>query len=376
MQGTEIIDKVDVDTRVHDNNIKKERDLNFELLRVISAIFIVASHFACYGGSLILYNKLVPNLVVGELLFMLGSYGVNCFALISGYYLVNSKFKVKNLLKVILAVLFYSIGFYIIARYFNLTDGSISNLLKNIFPISYGAYWFATAYVGMYILFPFVNLIINNMTQRMHRNLIIILTVMISLISTILFNATPSYYNDLTFLIYLYLISAYIRRYDIKINDNKKVFLLIILLIIFIVIMQSLYTSIGINKNGAIVIAKQFGLPTIILSVLTFLLFKNIKISKGKIIQFLAKASFGVYLIHTNVHMVRIIFDKIIGIENYYFVNVGKVILCVIIGTIGIYVSCVVIDTIRRKLLEEPLFKTKAFNGLCNKIDSFMNLNE
>ncbi len=57
--------------------------------------------------------------------------------------------------------------------------------------------------------------------------------------------------------------------------------------------------------------------------------------------------------------MVRIIFDKIIQINRYYFQDNWKVAIHVIIWSAIIYLCCTVIDTVRRKLIEEPLFRIK-----------------
>ena len=88
--------------------IKKidNRESNFELLRIISMILIVLHHYALHGG---LFQPNNLNEKVGLFILLGGKIGVNVFVIISGYFLVNSKFRIKKLLQLIGQVYFYAI---------------------------------------------------------------------------------------------------------------------------------------------------------------------------------------------------------------------------------------------------------------------------
>ena len=60
--------------------------------------------------GLVNINSININRFVGQFLYIGGKLGVVIFVLISGYFLVDSKFKIKKLLKLFLEVLFYSVG--------------------------------------------------------------------------------------------------------------------------------------------------------------------------------------------------------------------------------------------------------------------------
>ncbi len=66
-----------------------------------------------------------------------------------------------------------------------------------------------------------MNKLVNNMDKKEHRNLIIILLILISIIP-ILINGALGFYSDIGLFICLYFIGAYIRKYDIKVQNNKK----------------------------------------------------------------------------------------------------------------------------------------------------------
>lgn len=77
------------------NNIKKTRESNIEMLRIIAIFFILLHHYALYNS---LYNLEVSNInkYIGIILFSLGKIGVNIFILITGYFSIQKNFSIKN----------------------------------------------------------------------------------------------------------------------------------------------------------------------------------------------------------------------------------------------------------------------------------------
>ena len=66
---------------------KKNRDCNFELLRIVSMIIIIMHHYVVQSDFVnipVSFNKMIA------ILFSFwGKVGVNIFIMISGYYLLN-----------------------------------------------------------------------------------------------------------------------------------------------------------------------------------------------------------------------------------------------------------------------------------------------
>ena len=76
----------------------KTRESNIELLRVISMVMIFVYHY-CVHGSILKVGSYTINKLVALFLSIGGRVGVNLFILIMGYFMINSKFKIKKLLK-------------------------------------------------------------------------------------------------------------------------------------------------------------------------------------------------------------------------------------------------------------------------------------
>ena len=358
--------------------MKKERQLNFEVLRIISMFLIVIFHYSDWGGLIHIENS-TANRLLGDFINIGGRLGVNLFILISGYFLIESKFKVKKLLKLGFEILFYSVFLTIIALVFKMNNIGVKQIIKAFLPISYNFYWFATTYIVMYILSPFINKLVNNISKEQHKILLIILLVITSAIPTILINSNIATSNLMWF-ICMYVVSAYIRKYDIQSFKTNKTYLIISIILVIAMFGISVFSFeiknyIPFVKKLEIYFNRMNMLPMLMLSISIFMYFKNKEIYKGrKIISILASSSFAVYLIHIHPSIRGYLFNNILNIKSYYETNTIILFLYIISTAILIYVTSVLIDFIRKKILEEPIFRIKKFDKYFDKIDKIMDI--
>ena len=89
---------------------RKPRESNFELLRIVAMIFIVAHHFLIASGNINYYS---PTLCGGEFANSFLVCGVDCFILISGYF--GIKCNVYKFLKIVFLILLTVFIEYILA---------------------------------------------------------------------------------------------------------------------------------------------------------------------------------------------------------------------------------------------------------------------
>ena len=144
-------------------NSAKSRDSSIELLRIISMFMIVMHHFAIHGGFSFAAQTLTVPRFWYSFIIMGGKTGVNIFVLISGYFLINDRYKfpkLKNVLKLLGQVLFYSVIFTAIFGFLGLKKITRTLLIETFLPVTYGSYWFASAYVVLYLLHPFINVLL------------------------------------------------------------------------------------------------------------------------------------------------------------------------------------------------------------------------
>lgn len=340
------------------NNIdnKKTRDANFKLLRIIAMIMIIILHFN-NGGNNILIS--VDKNSMQWYFFYFLEYSciiaVNLYVMISGYYMIKSKIKIKKMLMLELQILFYSILVYIILSCFKYVDFRLNDFIKVCMPIITGQYWFLTAYMGLYFLIPFINKLVANISLKEYRNLIILLTILLSVVKTIysgnsIFEANNGY--GLTWFIYLYLLAGYIRiKYgDSKVKINK--FNVGILIYLAITVIQIIIgkTNLQILQNYKNNSLSYNSFLVLIQSVMVFLFFKDVEIKNSiikKIILCISPLTLGVYLIHNNCYLSNILWGKIIRTTEYLGESIYKILIILSISVVFIFTVCCIIEKIR-----------------------------
>ncbi len=83
-------------------NPKKERSSNLELFRIITMLLIIAHHYVVNSGLTGVGSPINSNPTSVKSLFLLllgawGKIGINCFMLITGYFMCKSEITLKNI---------------------------------------------------------------------------------------------------------------------------------------------------------------------------------------------------------------------------------------------------------------------------------------
>lgn len=99
-----------------DNIRLDKRNYGIDLLRLVSMFLIVVLH-SLSRGALVGVSPFNIHYEVGFLIEALTYCAVNCFALISGYVGVDSKFKYRRIVPIWLQVVFYCLIFTVFFMY-------------------------------------------------------------------------------------------------------------------------------------------------------------------------------------------------------------------------------------------------------------------
>lgn len=130
---------------------------NYELLRCICIFQIILFH--CIYKSSIDLQTFSINIYLIEVLYLFGKVGANTFILISGYFFDNTKFSWRKVLNLWLLIQFYtilSIGVKAFVFHESFKINGIKELIRLLFPLTFGKYWFVSAYVLIYIFSPYI----------------------------------------------------------------------------------------------------------------------------------------------------------------------------------------------------------------------------
>ena len=341
---------------------KKVRQSNFELLRIVCILMIISLHYfnASMGGAL--DTKNIPdthfNYYLVRLLESFCIVGVNCFILITGYFMHKSeKIRIRKIIDLIFVLLFYNIALYILAIIFKLQNFDKESINAFIKTLHSGGCWFIIIYILLYILTPFINIVIKNINQKQFKFLIIFMIIAFSVYPTFLSNTTvkDNGYGIINFIM-LYLIGAYISIFGC---NKRNIFIYFAIYVLMQLITYILSTH-KLVVLGAFVYNSIFN---VIGAVALFTAFSKLKI-QSNIINKLAKHTLGIYIIHVNIFIIPFIWQTMFRTNEFY--KSKYLILNYAISVLSIFIIGLIIDIIREKVANLTLKKLVKNNKIYN----------
>lgn len=333
------------------------RKSNFELLRIVAMLLIVASHYAGWIQPQFSVETVTFNRVLNQTLCFGGGAGNIIFFLISGYFWKDSSDNGRRILRLWCEMFFYSVicmAFAIVvcgAR-------SIRLFIAAVLPFSHGEYWFMTAYMVIMLLMPWINMLIRNLDKKSHQKLLMVLFILTSIIPTIP-GCPTTIISDVGFYLFIYLTGVYLCRYPDDFPGSRKINLLAT--VFFSIGLTSTvicFDFLGMKHNSLVENTGYFlrmQSPLVIFWALSvFWIFRMIKMKEHRLINYISGSVLGVYLIHNNKNirdfMWQFIFKNVQLESPYMFMHL-------LLSVAGIFSVCIVIDLVRREILEKPLFK-------------------
>ena len=322
-------------------------------------ILIIAHHYVVNSGilSLMSIDPLSNKSIFLYLFGMWGKIGINCFLLITGYFMCTKEATVKKFVMLIFEVMFYKLiisSIFIISGY---EIFSIKNFIKTILPITNITDHFIGAFLIFYMFIPFLNILIKNMNEQKHRYLIILCLCVYSIWASIPFFTVSS--NYVTWFSIIYIISAYIRLYPFsfgKIDMENYKFWGWISLTTIILSCASVIVMLVLFKKGIYFFVSDSHKPlAIVTSVAFFLFFKNLPMKYNKLINIIGASIFGVLLIHANSDTMRHwLWSSFL--KNTEWFSTNNIYIHAIVSVISIFIVCAIIDQLRIRYIETPLF--------------------
>lgn len=354
-----------------------KRQANFELLRIMAMMMVVTLHYLSKGGLLTGFEgEWRSGTYTAWLLEGFCASGVNVFVLLSGYFLVEAGCKWRKILTLWLQVWFYSVGVFVVlvlTGVLQLSDMTIYNLLDFVFPIQTEHYWFATAYVFMYLFSPVLNAGMKAMTQKQHKMIVLALIAVFSMIKSVVpFNLNMDRYGyDVIWFLCLYLIAGYIRLYGIPFftqptnvsadcDDTairrkmfgKSVLTYIVATLAMFAVLMAVGTFYRLTGKLADFVTKSYQYNHILnlaASVALFYAFYHIRV-KGKLADMVCTVSpyvFGVYLLHEHIGL-RYLWPQWFAVHEYgqSFLFLPHLIVTVLV----IFAAGILVDYVRSLL--------------------------
>lgn len=333
---------------------KTPRDSNLELYRIICMFLIVCHHYiACSGltSNLLPENADSINSLFYWLLSMWGKAGINCFMLITGYFMCKSNITWQKFWKLILQIYFWKIMIFCAFHIAGLDPMTPKRLLGILLPVYGFNHNFTSCFIVFWLTIPFWNIFIRNISERQH----VLLTALLLSCYTGLswlpgFDVT---FNYVSWFGVIYLIASYIRLYPKSIFEKRWVWGLATGLTLLASVASVVGMHFLFKDKQHFWITDSNMIMAVLVSVTSFLLFRTFKF-QSRIINTIASAAFGVLLIHSGSRaMMTWLWGDVVDVSGhfdtpyFYLYSIG---CCM-----AIYIVCTIIELLRIKLIE-PLY--------------------
>ena len=348
--------------------MKKDRDSRFEMLRLIS-IFLIVLHHLVLHSAIANYTGISFNRMITQLYLIGGKLGVNCFIFITGYFSISKKFKSNKIFSIELQTIFYTILFLIVTWISFPEKISIKNILGSFFPTIFGTYWYITAFMGILLLSPMINIVLNTISFKQYSFLLVIFLFMFSISPTVF--RQRNWTNDLLWFITLYCIGGAVYRFNDTFKKLKSslwlvggiVTVIITWAISLVIMFLSEFWNAKLESYVNVFSLSTYSTFVLIASFCLFMYFVNMQSFKNKLINKLASYTLGIYLIQSNPFVADIFLWR--WIEHFEWYTRKLWLLYAIIITFVICIVCIGIESIRSRMMTHAHFE-----NISKKVDS------
>lgn len=345
----------------------QKRYYGIDLLRILSMLLVVMTHTLNMGGII---SHIAPQSVLYysvSCIDIITKTAVDCFAIISGFVMYGRNIRYRKIISLWLPAFTYSIVYFIAVSIIK-HSFSFGEMVNSLFPVLSGKWWYLSAYVGAFFLFPFVNKMVESLSEKSAFRLLIVLFMVFSLSQVVPALAVKTYYfvggYNIVWLLALYFGGGIIKRLDLAPTIKKRTAIVCMFVSLAITCLWKIvFEKLGLSFfNGYINsdLLSAYTSPTIVLfaffAIVLFAQFDVKRSSVQKTILFFSSSAFSVYLIQELVY------------KDNMFAFVAErneiIVFVYIIGIpIAVFLICTIIEHIRIQL-----FKLIKVEKLCDRV--------
>ena len=247
--------------------------------------------------------------------------------------------------------------------------GGLRNVLQGLRPFFGRSVWFASAYISLIALSPFLNHFFT-LSARRQRTLLAVLILLFCLVPTIPCSTPLDYLADFTWLCVVYLVIGIIKKENLleRLRGAKRFLLAGCAVYLDLVVMRLIPTTQPIADYWIVNIKS---LPNFLCAFLIFLGFLRLDFGVVKGINFAARSVFAVYIVHQAPAFIHYQWNVLCCADS--FVNASPVVFAgVVVGiSFAVFLVVSVVDFIRLRFLERYYMLFSPVKWMSPKISSF-----
>ena len=354
--------------------MKKERESGIELYKVIAIFLIVLSHviqtltepnyvLGIGEGTFINIATATTDLNILLLAFfrICGALGNNMFFICSAWFLVNSKkMSLKKVIHMILDVWIINMivffGLHAIG-----VQLQISDTVKIFFPTTFANNWYITCYLLFYMIHPFLNRMIEQLSINEHLALTSFLFVIYFIVPVLPLEEINLFFaNEFVIFLATYVIVSFIEIYKNEWTENLKfneciLFVSIISYVVLILCVDFL----GLRTNYFLNRLVRWNMNnSLFMFLIAFSSFNIMKKKKfiNRSINYLSSLSLLVYIFHENLAFRRYLRPVIeFSILNRF--GIEHAFICAVCMAVSLAILSFIISAIYKKCFTKIVSK-------------------
>ena len=312
-----------------------QRNSAFELLRILSQVFIVLYHI-CY----IWQGKEYSSQPFFQAVSIPLHIGVVVFVLLSGYFTI--KFKISGLVKLLGIFFIYCLPEVI---YSVATAKDSLHAIRSLMFFSNSHFWFVKTYLYLFLVSPMINLWLKNATERQRWYMVAVFAFVACYMATSMGDNSLSTGKNLVNFIYFYLVGNQLYYYRDKWINIKTSNIVLCYFIFNVVILTLEYYMYG-NIVGKMIkrLSFPYSSPLILIGSVMFLMIIGKQNIQSRFINYVAASSLAIYLIHGSRPYLPILHGEVCGYLQGVTDNNLYLFGSYMVYTLIVITACVVID--------------------------------
>lgn len=342
------------------------RKSNLELLRILTILTIVIGHFI--SQSAICTNITGANAIAAGFLSSGVRISVNVFLLIGTWFMVDSRFRPERIVDLYLTVALYTVPITLVmlaaGRY-----GSTQNLIQGFLPFFGRPVWFATAYISLIALTPFLSKVLLLDDKRLGK-LSFILMFLFGATATVPCFTSIDFIADFSWFCVIYIWIGWAKRTGFLERLPRGLPAIIL----------GVGTTLAL-ASARFVPALAWGiqywldniktLPNFLAALLVFNGFRTLELGTSRTINTLAKSVFAVYIIHQVPAFREFEWNTLLHAEAISSAAVPFFVGGIIVAATAVFAAATIVDIIRNRLIFPLIKRSATYRHLVTFIERF-----
>ena len=251
-------------------------------------------------------------------------------------------------------ILFFSLAVFVLLSYTEPGYFTIKGLLKCFMPVTHRRWWFLSTYFLMYLLHPYLNIFLHAMSRDEYKEFLLAAGFYFSIIPVI--TKSEFGYSELSMFLYFYCLAGYVRLWADNFGSKKYIFYGFALmglnfLSAFVLDVIGLKIPFAANNSEYFLFGGRPGMMrplNIISAFCMFIGFNKLNIAPNRVINIIASATLGVYMLHENGFSINFLWRDVFDFPS--FQNSPYLIPYSLACVIVVYISCTIIELLRSKI--------------------------